>query len=218
VRELARGLWGWSSPHPGWGPGRGWDRDVWAYFVDAGDANLLVDPIAPAERDEASRLDALISSPGKPVVILLSRAGHFRDSASFAEEYGAAIYGESSAASRVPDGIAFHAVTAGDALPGGAHVLAYDVPGLDHAPLYLSSHRAIVPGDILLRAEGELRVWWAPENEDDVRFLRERHLPALRRWLDAPVEHVLTSHGEPVIGRGADELAAALVRPTWTVS
>jgi hypothetical protein len=212
MRKLAPGLWGWSAPHPSWAPGVGWDEDVWAYGIDAGDVLLLVDPIAPEQVGE------LVSRSEKPVAILLSRAGHFRDSAALAQRYGAAIYGEARAAERVPDGVEFRALSPGDGLPGGGHVLDYDVPGLDHAPLYLASHRAIVPGDILLRAEGELRVWWSPEDEDDVRFLEERHLPALRRWLDAPVDHVLTSHGEPVIGRGGDELAAALERPIWDVT
>jgi hypothetical protein len=217
LREQVPGLWCWSAPHPYWRPGRGWDEEVWAYCVDAGDAVVLVDPIAPPGQD-AVRLHELIAARRKPVVIALSRAGHFREAAEFARRYDAMIYGEASAAKRVPDGVEFKAVSAGDVLPGGVRVLAFDVPGLDHAPLYLASHRAIVPGDILLRAEGELRVWWAPDDDADLRFLEERHLPALRRWLDARVDHVLTSHGEPVLGGGGDELAAALARPTWDVT
>ena len=89
---------------------------------------------------------------------------------------------------------------------------------LDHTPLYFSSHRAIVPGDIFVRAEGELRLWWVPEDEDDLRFLNERHIPTLRSWLESPVDHVLTSHGTPTIGGGGHELAAALARPIWSIS
>ncbi len=217
VKQDGPGLWCWSAPHPEWTPGGGWDQDVWAYCVDAEDAIVLVDPIAPLA-DEAVQLREAITSREKRVIVALSRAGHFRDSAAFAVEYQASIYGHPSAANRVPHGAEFHAVGPDDTLPGGARVLAFDVPGLDHTPLYFPSHSAIAPGDILLRAEGQLRLWWVPEDEADVRYLHERHIPALRRWLDSPVDRVLTSHGDPVLGRGAGELAAAFARPTWAVS
>jgi hypothetical protein len=217
VKERVAGLWCSSAPHPEWTPGHGWQRDIWACCVDTEDAVVVVDPITPLG-DEARELDEWIANRQKPVVVALSRAGHFRDSAAFSRRYEAIIYGDPRAGERVPPDVEFHAVSAGDALPGGACVLAFDVPGLDHTPLYLSSHRAIVPGDIVVRAEGELRLWWVPENDDDLRFLNERHIPALRRWLEFPIDHVLTSHGTPTLGGGGCELAAALARPIWSIS
>jgi hypothetical protein len=217
VRELASGLWCWRAPHPEWTPGHGWQRDVWAFGVDAEDALVLVDPIAPPE-DESDRLAAWIAGRQKRVVIALSRAGHFRDSALFAAEHSATIYGHAGAAARVPSGLEFQAISEGDRLPGGGRVVVFDVPDLDHTPLYFSSHRALAPGDILVREDGELRLWWVPEDEEDVRFLNERDIPAMRRWLESPIDHVLTSHGGPVVGGGGDELTAAFSRPTWAIS
>ena len=217
VHQPLPGLWCWSSPHPEWTPGHGWDEDVWAYCVDTGDTIVLIDPIA-LRGDVPDPVDSLISSRGRPVVVALSRAGHFRDSALFARRFDATIFAEARAQPRVPQHGKFQPVSAGDSIPGGASVLPFDVPGLDHTPLYLPSHRAIVPGDILVRTEGELRLWWVPEDENDIRFLNERHVPALRRWLEQPVEHILTSHGEPVLGGGGEELAAAFARPIWAVS
>ncbi len=218
MNERVGGLCCWSAPHPEWTPGHGWQRDVWAYCVDTEHTVVVVDPITPLG-DEAHQLHEWIANRQKPVVVALSRAGHFRDSAGFSRQYEASIYGDARAGERVPPDVEFHALSAGDALPGGgACVLAFDVPGLDHTPLYFSSHRAIVPGDILIRAEGELRLWWVPEDDDDLRFLSERHIPALRRWLESPIDHVLTSHGMPTLGRGGHELAAALARPIWAIS
>ena len=215
--EHAPGLWCWSAPHPQWASGHGWEAEVWAYCVEADDALVLVDPITPTG-DGGALLAALIETCQKPVAIALSRAGHFRDSARFARDFGASIYGHLAVAERVPSDVQFHAVSTGDVLPGAIRVLAFDVPGLDHTPLYLPSHRAIVPGDILVRAEGALRLWWVAEDDADVRYVNERHVPALRRWLDSPVDHILTSHGEPVLGGGGAELAAAFSRPPWAIS
>lgn len=217
MREFAPGLWCWSAPHPDWTPGHGWEHDVWAFALEAEDAVVLVDPIAPLG-DDAARLASWVNGREKPVVIALSRAGHFRDAAVFARKHDAVVYGHAGAAGRVPPGVEFEALTERASLPGGAHVLSFDVPGLDHTPLYFPSHRAVAPGDILVREAGELRLWWVPEEEEDVRFLIERHIPALRRWLESPIDHVLTSHGGPVIGRGGDELSASFTRPTWAVS
>ena len=48
-----------------------------------------------------------------------------------------------------------------------------------------------------------LRVWATPWHE-------ERALPALRKLLDLPFEHVIVSHGEPVHDRAAYERALEL--------
>jgi hypothetical protein len=136
VKERVAGLWCWSAPHPKWTPGHGWQRDVWAYCVDAEDAVVVVDPITPLG-DEARQLDEWIANRQKPIVVALSRAGHFRDSAAFSRQYEASIYGDARAGEHVPPDVEFHAVSAGDALPGGACALAFDVPGLDHTPTFL---------------------------------------------------------------------------------
>jgi hypothetical protein len=52
----------------------------------------------------------------------------------------------------------------------------------------------------LTAPHGELLVWATPWHE-------ERALPALRKFLALPFEHVLVSHGEPVHTRADFEAA-----------
>ena len=216
-RELALGLWCWTAAHPAWAAGHGWERDVSCYCLLSSDAAVFVDPLLP-ESGSWGAYDALAARQGRPVAIVLSRAGHFRSANEFALRYNATIHGHASAAEAVDARVEFRAVGEGDALPGAGVVLNFDVPGLDHTPFYFARQRAGIPGDILIRAEGGVRLWWAPEDDGDVHFLHERHIPALRGWLERPIEHVLLSHGDPVIGDGEAELLAAFSRPTWKIT
>jgi hypothetical protein len=199
---VARGLWRWSVDHPLWTPGHGWERIVNCYCVEAEDATLLVDPLV----ERWAELDT--------VHVLLSRAGHFRSSQEAHDRYGGSVWGHERARERLRGD--YRAVELGDQLPGGAHVLEYRQV-YDGTPLYFSSHHALAPGDIVVSIDGELRVWWVAENEDELRELHEEHVPSLLRWLELPVEHVLVAHGAYVEG-GRDELAAAFARPPWDVS
>jgi hypothetical protein len=93
----------------------------------------------------------------------------------------------------------------GSALPGGL-VALYDGRGREETPLWLPEQRAIVFADALTAPGGELRVWSTPWHE-------ERALPALRKLLDLPYEHVIVAHGEPVHSRADYE--RALVREPY---
>jgi glyoxylase-like metal-dependent hydrolase (beta-lactamase superfamily II) len=84
-------------------------------------------------------------------------------------------------------------------LPGGL-VALYDGRGRMETPLWLPEQKALVFADALTAAGGELRVWVSPAHE-------ERALPALRKLLELPFEHVIVAHGEPVHDRGAYERA-----------
>ena len=74
---------------------------------------------------------------------------------------------------------------------------------------WLQEHRALVPGDVILGAEGGgLRLCppsWLPAS------VKLGDLAAsLRPALELPVVRVLVSHGEPVLRRGREALARAL--------
>jgi hypothetical protein len=77
---------------------------------------------------------------------------------------------------------------------------------------WLEEHRALVPGDRVIGAgKGDLRL--CPESW--LRYLpsglSSTELAArLGPLLDLPIESVLVSHGDPVIGGGRDALARAL--------
>ena len=57
--------------------------------------------------------------------------------------------------------------------------------------------------DGLTAPDGQLRIWATPWHE-------ERALPALRKLLELPFEHVIVAHGEPVHDRAAYERALEL--------
>jgi hypothetical protein len=76
---------------------------------------------------------------------------------------------------------------------------------------WLAEHRALVPGDRLVSFGGGLRPCpdsWLGYLKNGLtgQELREE----LRKLLELPIELVLISHGEPVLERGRDALAAAL--------
>jgi hypothetical protein len=82
-------------------------------------------------------------------------------------------------------------------------------------PLYFPSHRAFAFGDTVVGVDGELRVWESPRREG-TPWYRDRFLPTLRPLLDLDVEHVLVTHGPPVVGNGREQLERAFVLAPWT--
>ena len=95
----------------------------------------------------------------------------------------------------------------GDPLPGG--VVAFPTARANEVVYWIPEHRSVVPGDVLLGAEGGgLRMCprsWLPEG----RTLDEL-AASLRPLLALPVVRVLVSHGEPVLRNGRAALARAL--------
>jgi hypothetical protein len=215
VAELAPGLWRWTATHPDWKDEYDWSPVVACFYLEADEATLVIDPLVP--EDEAGRfwsaLDRDVERRGLPVAVLLTEAAHARSSDEVAARYGGAVWGHEQAREKV-GGAEFHAVSAGDVLPGGARVLDEDSDGGSGTPLFLPSHGALAPGDAIVEVDGELRVWWGFEGEEDERRFFGKFLPALRRWLELPVERVLVSHGEQR-AFGRDDVTAALERPPW---
>jgi glyoxylase-like metal-dependent hydrolase (beta-lactamase superfamily II) len=101
---------------------------------------------------------------------------------------------------------------AGDELPGG--IRAFQTPRAAEVMYWLPEQRALAVGDVLLGAGAKPR-----PTSDPLRLCPERWLgkathadlrASLEPLLDLPVEHVLVSHGAPVLGGGRDALAALL--------
>ena len=53
------------------------------------------------------------------------------------------------------------------------------------------------------------------DSERRRRWWRERYLPTLKRLAALQAEHVLVTHGQPVLGQGATALRRALERDAW---
>ena len=101
---------------------------------------------------------------------------------------------------------------AGDELPGG--IKALQTPRAAEVVFWLPDQRAVAVGDVLLGAGAKPR-----PTDQRLRFCPESWLgkhthrelgAALLPLLDLPVEHVLVSHGKPVLSNGRAALAEIL--------
>jgi hypothetical protein len=189
LRELARGLWRWTAPHPDWEPRReqddpaDWAQEVGCVAYASDDALVLIDPLIGDGDYEA--LDELAES-NQQVAVLTTIRWHGRSGPELAKRY--------SVSTTAPDG-----------------VQPVEIPGAGETMFWIPEHAALVPGDRLLgdRPPG-LRLcppswlrYLDGYTQDDLR-------EALRPVLDLPVEMVLVSHGEPVLRDGHAALERAL--------
>ena len=203
LRDVCPGLWVWRVEYPDWRPEAGWERLVASTCVAAGDEIALLDPIAPP-REATEIWERLDEHP--PTIVVILKPDHVRDVDLFVRRYGARAYGPSLFwRQNIPEK-ELEGIEPGTELPGGL-VALYDGRGRGETPLWLPEQRALVFADALTERAGELRVWGTPWHE-------ERALPALRKLLELPFEHVIVSHGEPVHDRAAYERALEL--PAWT--
>ncbi len=190
VQEIAEGLWRWTAPHPDWTPEEGgpdgWEPDVGCVYYEGPDAVCLIDPLVPEGKDERffRALDRDVERAGEPVAVLVTVHWHSRSADEVAARYDAV---------REP--------------PHGVEPM--EIERADEHVFWLPEQRALVVGDVLLGADGGLRVcpvsWITRDPEYPAEFL-----PSLRRLLELPVERVLVSHGAPVLANGREALARAL--------
>jgi len=202
IRDVAPGLWLWRQNHPDWREGLDWEPEVSSFFVESRGEAIVLDPLAPPplEREVWLRLDAR-----RTTTAVILKPDHVRDVDLFVRWYGARAYGPNLYFRTDVPKTELEPVLAGDELPGGLLAL-HDGRREIETPLYLPEQRALVFADALTAPGGLLRVWGTPWHE-------ERTLPALRKLLELPFEHVLVSHGEPVHARA--DFEAALERDPW---
>jgi hypothetical protein len=206
VGEILPGLWRFEAVHPDWteeeGGDDGWQEVVawWALATSRG--LLLVDPLLT----DWDQLDELIGEHGGCAGVVRTIHWHERSVAEAAGRYGAGVW-----AQRAPSGDQLqpldHALEDGQELWDG--VQAFGVERADEVALWLPAQAALVFADAMLRRDsGELRVCPDSWTQPDGGPARLRTvLDGLTRF---PVEHVLVSHGPPVLGGGLEALRAAL--------
>ena len=194
MREIAPRLHHWTAPHPGHvpdpdpGSAADWPEQVGSVLYQAPDAAVFIDPQVPGEL--WPELDEHVA--GRSVVVLATLPSHGRCRPAVLARY---------------DGVA---IRPDASMPAGVDALAF--PRFDETMYWLPGPRALVPGDRLLGdGAGGLRL--CPESwlrylgiDDVVDELRA----ALKPLLELPVEHVLVSHWEPVVGGGHAALRRAL--------
>jgi glyoxylase-like metal-dependent hydrolase (beta-lactamase superfamily II) len=197
VQELADGLWRWTTFHPEW------KQVVGCVYYEAADAVVLIDPLVP--EDEADRfwkaLDRDVETAGKPVHVLVTVFWHTRSSKEVAERYDAGIWAPSRGRAAIERraGAVTDAYAAGHPLPGG--VVPYATARAAEVVFWIPKHRAVVPGDVILGADGGgLRLCprsWLPDKVELAKLAE-----SLRPLLELRAQRVIVSHGEPVLARG----------------
>jgi len=203
VVDVAPGLWIWRIEHPDWRPGLDWTETVTSTCVESRGEVALLDPLAPADGASEfwSRLDAR-----PPTLVVVLKPDHVRDVDAFVRRYRARAFGPWLFwRGDVPE-TELEPIEPGSELPGDI-VALYDGRGRNETPVWLPEQRTLVFADGMTAPGGVLRVW-------NTAWHEERTLPAMRKLLDLPFEHVLVSHGEPVHPR--EEFVAALEREPWS--
>lgn len=216
VQEIAAGIWCWQRRPRGLRPGEFGART--SYALTIGGETLLIDPLVDGADDPA--LGALDNLVGGRVRILISKPFHTRSAEPLWRRYRGAkarIYGHPEVATRLVDTAGFEAVTSGTDVGGVARFHPIGAPPRSERPIEIPAHRALVFGDAIVETgDGELRVWDDPlDSERRRRWWRERYLPTLEPLGALQIEHVLVTHGRPVLTNGAAALRHALEREPW---
>lgn len=205
VSELAPRLWRWTGYH------EEWKQQVGCVYYETADAVCLIDPLVPPEESDRfwAALDRDVRRVGGPVHVLITVFWHTRSAADVVARYGARVWAPSRARAAVARraGTVTDPFRPGDALPGGVEALPSG--RATEVVYWLSEHRALVAGDVLLGDErGGLRLCpesWLPAGTGHAELRR-----ALEPALALGPERVLVSHGEPVLEQAGAALRAAL--------
>jgi hypothetical protein len=216
VEEIVDGVWRWTARHPEWQPDVEWAGEVASFAFAVDETLVLVDPLVP---DEVwPRLDELAEERAG-VAAMITIPYHVRSSEAVLARYGskASVWGHPAAARRMRDGSALRPVEPGAALPAGAEAFAIGSPRRQEHPLWFPSLRALAFGDTVVGVEGTLRVWvWdAVDTPKRQAWYRDRFVPTLGPLLALDVEHVLVTHGPPIVGGGRQALRHGLAADPW---
>ncbi len=221
--ELAAGIHRWTAPHPEWRPAV---EEVQSYALVVGAALLLVDPLLPAEEDERrSPLLAeleLLAAAATRIELLVTIPYHTRSAEAlyerFAPQRPTRVWGHENVRKRLRPETPLEVVpvgAAGTAAPiadGAAAAYTIGRPRRSEHPVYVPSLRAAVFGDAVVGAEGGLRFWNQSSGTGEAWY-RDVFAPTLAPLAERPVEHVLVTHGPPVVGDGQRALALCLAAP-----
>ena len=193
MQEIAPGLRRWAAWHDKW------EEEIGAVAVETADGLVLIDPFEPPP--ELPR----------PAHMLFTVYWHARSGADISAPR---TWASARSAPLLRNrGVEVTDVAAPDAeLPGG--IRALPTARASEVVYWLADHSALVVGDVLLGAGAKPRA-----TDDPLRLCPESWLgkttheelrASLRPLLDLPVEHVLVSHGEPILGGGRRELEQVL--------
>jgi glyoxylase-like metal-dependent hydrolase (beta-lactamase superfamily II) len=205
LSQIAPGLWRWTAWH------EEWKQDVGSVYWETSEDVVVIDPLVPtADADRFWRaLDRDVERADGAVHVLITIFWHARSAAEVVHRYSARLWAPRRARAAIErrTGAVTDLFRPGDPLPGGMEALP--TARSTEVVYWLPGCRAVVPGDVILGAEGGgLRLCpdsWLPGSTGQSQ-LRS----SLQPLLDLPVERVLVSHGEPVLRGGRQALERIL--------
>jgi hypothetical protein len=209
MEEILPGIYRWELPHPDWTPeeaegGEGWEEIVASYLFETADGPVLIDPLLA--EDGWENLDRVLGRRAPQVLITIF--WHTRSTPAVLRRYPeATAWIHEPAAELVRErGASGRTFSIGDPLPGG--IEAIDAHRGFEVAYFLPARRTLVAGDVLLGAPGGGARMFPPSwFRGDYEQARE----AVRRsLLPLPVDHLLLTHGAPVLGGGHQALEQAL--------
>lgn len=195
MQEILPGIFHWTRAHPKI------KIHVSSYYLKP--ERVLIDPLIPDEG-----FDWFADHP--PGNIYLSIRHHYRHCAEFAERFGCEVWCVEQGLHEFTQGEIVRAFQFGDTLPGNVHTIEIGSICPDEGALYIERE-----GGCVVLADGCIRMKDGPlqfvpdsllgDNPDEVK---EGLKAAYRRLVENySFEHVLLSHGGPLIGDGREQLA-----------
>jgi hypothetical protein len=199
VEEIAPGLWHWRAFRESIG------SDVSSYYLAA--ERVLIDPMIPP-----GGLD-WFEEHGRPEQLLLTNRHHDRDGWKLRDAFGATLHCIRNGLHELEGRGPVEPFEFGDTLPGG--VVAHEVDAIcpDECALHAPAHRALACADGVVRRDPQGPLGFVPDElMDEPERTKAGLCEAYRHLLGLDFEHLLLAHGDPIVGRGKDELAAFVGR------
>jgi hypothetical protein len=218
LTEVAPGVYTWRAVHPEWNTET---ERVASYALRFDEGLLLVDPLLNGT-ERGALLDELRAlAGGGEVHAYITIPYHVRDVETTLDELGdgdgdGKVIGHRALVRKLVRTDRLVDWGSADELPFGVRAVEVGDPRRHERPLYSATHRALAFGDLVVGIRGGLRVWHDFEDGDE-SWYQAQFMPALTRLRDLDVDHVLTTHGEPVIGTGRTALGGLRAEPVRSI-
>ena len=223
--EHTKGLWGWSTRHPGGTPAISEPRS--SASPPAAKAASCCCWIPTAEGRRVAGAGAARQGGGKevdqgdldPDLGRLPRPQHrglwdrYRKG-----DAPVTVHGHDAVRKRLGKRVAkdFTQIEAGIEMPGGVVPYAIGKPKRQETPFWIPSHSALLFGDAVVGAEGGARAWaHDPIDAKVTAFYAERFNPTLEPLLELGAERLLMTHGPSVMENGTRVLRKGLAAGPW---
>jgi hypothetical protein len=200
MREILPGLWHWTTFH------EGIDARVSSYYVES--AGALIDPRVPDEG-----LDAF-AGRARPQQLVLTTGLHARHADQLADAFGCVVRASREALERLAGSLDAEPYTGGDEIAPGITAIQIGSICPDEYALHIAvAEGAIVFADGLIHYGEALGFFPDTLMGDGAATVKAGLKDAFRGLLTRDFDHLLFTHGEPLIGGGKAALRDFLKRP-----